>query len=239
MLQIHLTSCLTNGKLQVVAEDKNIQIDPNSGGDVSNDVLEETDNYRSDPPGNPDPTHESPAALSTPKSSLKTPEIIRDTINMKDQAKKPKPDSSSGSYYGSNDGHSDRFTKTAPSQAPRNPDRLASKPKVRMGGQTLSGAQDLEDRLQRELRQSRKMSEREVAENSARASRFRVARRHAYPVEHVLEVYNDPSTDLYDVLGVKHTIAPSELSKVYRSRAREVHPGPHHNNLSSAFLSPV
>lgn len=94
-----------------------------------------------------------------------------------------------------------------------------------MGGQPLSGTHDLEDRLHLELRQSRRMSDKDVAENTARASRFRIARKHAYPVEHILEVYNDPGTNLYDVLGVRDTISDSELSKVYRSRAREVHPG--------------
>jgi len=94
-----------------------------------------------------------------------------------------------------------------------------------MGGQPLSGTHDLEDRLHFELRQSRKMTDRDIAENTARASRFKIARKHAYPVEHILEIYNDPNTNLYDVLGVKDKATDSELSKVYRSRAREVHPG--------------
>lgn len=215
--------------LQVVEEDVDLREDAKLN--ISNDSREtsEPNEHKGDigadiPPTitHPTPaTPESPATLSTPRTSLKTPESVRQTSDLKEDSRNTKPASGSGSYYGSNEGHADQFTKPAPTHAKRSP----AKPKGRMGGQPLSGTQDLEDRLYRELRQSRKVADTELAENTARTSRFRIARKHAYPVEHVLEVYNDPNTNLYDVLGVRDTISDSELSKVYRSRTKDVHPG--------------
>jgi curved DNA-binding protein CbpA len=44
-------------------------------------------------------------------------------------------------------------------------------------------------------------------------------------VERVLEVYNDPRTDLYDVLGVRRSISDAALRKAYRAKALTIHPG--------------
>eukprot|EP01032_Pedospumella_encystans_P007813 gene7813-9321_t len=91
-------------------------------------------------------------------------------------------------------------------------------------GPLLSAFHDLEERLSNELRQSRTVIDAVAAENDAMTARFKFARKHAYPVEHVIAVYDDPNTDVYDVLGVKASISDAELRKAYRAKTLLVHP---------------
>jgi len=109
----------------------------------------------------------------------------------------------------------------------KKPEPLKGKKNVRMGdsGPLLSAFHDLEDRLSNELRQSRTVIDAMAAENSAMTARFKISRKYAYPVEHVIEVYDDPNTDVYDVLGVKASISDAELRKAYRAKTLLVHPG--------------
>lgn len=115
----------------------------------------------------------------------------------------------------------------AGSSKEQKPEPLKNKKNVRMGdgGPLLSAFHDLESRLSNELRQSRTVIDATTAENNALTARFKIARKYAYPVEHVIEVYDDPHTDVYDVLGVKASISDADLRKAYRAKTLLVHPG--------------
>lgn len=84
---------------------------------------------------------------------------------------------------------------------------------------------DLASKLNRKISTDQRRRKQEQAEMLQRQQRFRVSRAHAAPVERVLEAYNDPHTDLYDVLGVRRSINDAALRKAYRASALAIHPG--------------
>lgn len=69
------------------------------------------------------------------------------------------------------------------------------------------------------------LKEEALSDRAARYSRYRVARRHAAPVEHILYTYSDARTDLYDVLRVTASSDDALIKRAYRSLALAVHPG--------------
>ena len=83
---------------------------------------------------------------------------------------------------------------------------------------------------------------------SDRRVRAAISRRHARPVEKVLNTYNSQSTNLYDVLRVSMGVEEGSLKKAYRALALTVHPGNsihcHHKNhcysiCDMRYLKPV
>ena len=69
------------------------------------------------------------------------------------------------------------------------------------------------------------LKEEVLSDRAARYSRYRVGRRHAAPVEHILCTYSDATTDLYDVLRVTASSDDALIKRAYRSLALAVHPG--------------
>lgn len=145
--------------------------------------------------------------LFMPKSTLKVPSAARDELSKV----KPLPPDDRSKTASPN-------THQSAKPAKKQPGRMSK-------GSSSNAFQDLEDKLAKELNQNTKQTARKSADSIARAARFSISRKYAYPVEHTIEVYNNPSTDLYDVLGVKASISDADLRKVYRARVLEVHPG--------------
>ena len=65
----------------------------------------------------------------------------------------------------------------------------------------------------------------QTKEQQQRRLRAKIPRSFARPVEQVLGVYNDASTNLYNVLGVGRTADEVALKKAYRNLALVLHPG--------------
>jgi hypothetical protein len=55
--------------------------------------------------------------------------------------------------------------------------------------------------------------------------RYRVARKYARPVERTIAIYDDPQTDLYDVIGVSRSADDAEIKKAQRNLKKLLHPG--------------
>jgi hypothetical protein len=62
-------------------------------------------------------------------------------------------------------------------------------------------------------------------ERIERYKRFSISRKYAKPVEKILNIYNNPHTDLYMVLNVKRDVSDAVLKKNYRLIAMNIHPG--------------
>ena len=67
-------------------------------------------------------------------------------------------------------------------------------------------------------------------------NRNRVQRKYARPVERTLNIYKNPKTTLYQVLGVSENVDTSDLKRVYRNAALIIHPDKNpHPDAKNAF----
>jgi hypothetical protein len=133
------------------------------------------------------------------------------------------PAPNQGSYYGTqgsvnDDSHADTKLKQ-PSTASDGSEKRGSGPAPKLT--------DIANMLNRKVSLDQRKQKQEAAARLQRQQRFSISRSLAAPVERVLEVYNDPRTDLYDVLGVRRSISDAALRKAYRAKALAIHPGTH------------
>lgn len=92
---------------------------------------------------------------------------------------------------------------------------------------------DLATKLNKRISLDQSRRRQEEKARLQRQRRFSISREYAAPVERVLEAYNDPHTNLYDVLGVRRDISDAALRKAYRSQALDIHPGKCSDELCS------
>lgn len=132
-----------------------------------------------------------------------------------------------GSYYG---GHPDQELKDIYARRERKQKaKEAQSKRSKMSAMSGSHRQKIESLLDEKVRLSAAYAEQAhddlEREKNRRYERYRIARRYSEPVERIISIYDDYSTDLYMVLGVGRTADGTDLKRRYRSLALVLHPG--------------
>jgi hypothetical protein len=99
---------------------------------------------------------------------------------------------------------------------------------------------DLEEKLSENLRSRMEEVEttkqRELAEKRYKQRIYSIPRKLARPVELINRLYEDPSTDLYSVLGVSKDVDGVQIKRIYRQLALVLHPDKNpHPEAKAAF----
>lgn len=103
----------------------------------------------------------------------------------------------------------------------------SSMPAMNSGNPSALSAKLLLAQQQQSAQPSLEEKKRRYQAKIARINKYRVPRKYARVVEKTLAVYNDDSTSLYDVLGIRISASEDEIKRAYRSLAFALHPGIH------------